>query len=111
MQNIIKRQEDCAAKNDIEGFIHLNREFHVTIDRVAKSTLLCTLLKDLRDLLDRYRSIIFRYSSMHPSLRDHKKLLELMKTRAFRRMQKLINKHIIRRKNLLKRKIRQGNRA
>lgn len=109
LKDIIARQEESAAKNDIESFMYLDREFHFAIDKAAKSKLLSTLLKDLRDLLHRYsyRAIIFRRSSMLCSIREHGKLLDLMKARAAGKAEKLIKKHVFRGKNLIKRKVKR----
>lgn len=109
LHDMVKRQEECAGKKDVEGFIRLDREFHFTIHQAAKSTLLCSLLKDLRDLLHRYRVIIFRHASMNLSIRDHKKLLDCIGSEAPGKAERLIKKHITRRKNLIKRKVREGN--
>ena len=109
LAEIITRQEECLAKADTEGFIHFDSEFHDTIHRVAKNRRLYNLVQNLRDCMDRYRAIVFCSSDarFRLSIRDHKEIVSLMRTRNAKRIEKLIGRHITRGKNVIKKRIRR----
>lgn len=110
LKELVRRQEHCVENRDVADFIRLDREFHTAIHQAAKSPLLYSLLQDLRDFLHRYRVIIFRYANIGRSIEDHKKMLGFMTTQKPRQAQKLIGKHLIRGKDLIKKKIRNAGR-
>jgi DNA-binding GntR family transcriptional regulator len=107
LAEIIKRQEECLANADTEGFIHFDSQFHDAIHRVAKNRRLYSLVQNLRDCMDRYRVIVFCSSNarFRLSIRDHKEIVSLLKTRNAKRLERLIGRHITRGKNVIKKKI------
>jgi DNA-binding GntR family transcriptional regulator len=108
LNDLIERQEDCLMNADVETFIRLDGEFHDAIHRAAKNGRLYDLVQGLRDYMDRYRVIVFRSNPrLHLSVKDHKEVVSLMKTKNARQIEKLIGKHMIRGKNVIKRKIRR----
>jgi DNA-binding FadR family transcriptional regulator len=65
-------------------------------------------VQGLRDSIDRYRIIVFRSQArLHLSVKDHKELVSLMRTRNDRKVEKLIRTHLIRGKNIIKKTIRK----
>jgi DNA-binding GntR family transcriptional regulator len=108
LEDLIKRQEECVTNADTEMFIRLDGEFHDALHRAAKHARLYGLVQGLRDYMDRYRVIIFRsHANLDRSIKDHKEVVSLMKTKDARRIEKLIGKHMIRGKNVIKKKIRR----
>jgi DNA-binding GntR family transcriptional regulator len=108
LDDLIKRQEECVMNADTEMFIGLDGEFHDTLHRAAKHARLYDLVQGLRDCMDRYRVIIFRsHAKLYLSIKDHKEVVSLMKTKNARQIEKLIGKHMVRGKNIIKNKIRQ----
>jgi DNA-binding GntR family transcriptional regulator len=108
LDDLIKRQEECVMNADTEMFIGLDAEFHDTLHRAAKHARLYDLVQGLRDCMDRYRVIIFRsHAKLYLSIKDHKEVVSLMKTKNARQIEKLIGKHMVRGKNIIKNKIRQ----
>ena len=108
LDDLIKRQEECVMNADTEMFIGLDAEFHDTLHRAAKHARLYDLVQGLRDCMDRYRMIIFRsHAKLYLSIKDHKEVVSLMKTKNARQIEKLIGKHMVRGKNIIKNKIRQ----
>jgi DNA-binding GntR family transcriptional regulator len=108
LNELIYRQQGCLVNDDFETFIRLDGAFHDAIHRAAKNARLYDLVQGLRDYVDRYRVIIFRsHASLHLSVKDHKEVVSLMKTKKARQMEKLISKHMMRGKNIIKRKIRK----
>lgn len=107
LNDIIARQEECLADANTEKFIRLDSEFHDAIHRAAKNTRLYELAQNLRDCMDRYRVIVFcsSHAKLSLSVKDHKQIVSLMRTKNARRIEKLISRHISRGKNVIKKKI------
>ena len=93
-------------------FIRLDGQFHDALHRAAKDVRLYDLVQGLRDHLDRYRVMIFRLTNLNLSIKDHKEIVSLMKTKNARQIEKLISvRHTNRGKNVIKKKIRRGRKA
>jgi len=108
LNDLIRRQEACLENADTEEFIRLDAEFHDAIHRAAKNARLYDLVQGLRDHMDRYRVMIFRsHARLHLSVKDHKEMVSLMKAKTGRRIEKLIGRHMIRGKNIIKKKIKR----
>ena len=106
--DLISLQESCLADGDVKTFIRLDAEFHDAIHRAAKNARLYDLVQGLRDHMDRYRVMIFRsHARLHLSVKDHKEMVSLMKAKTGRRIEKLIGRHMIRGKNIIKKKIKR----
>ena len=106
LDHFIELQEECVTNLDAETFIHLDGEFHARIHRAAKNARLYELVQSLQDILDRYRAIIFRsHASLHQSVKDHKEMIALMRARNARKIEKLISRHMIRGKNIMKKNL------
>jgi DNA-binding GntR family transcriptional regulator len=108
LDDLIKRQEDCLVDDDFETFIGLDGAFHDALHRAAKHARLYLLVQGLRDYMDRYRMIIFHSNvSFNLSVKDHKEMVSLMRTKHARQIERLISKHMMRGKNVIKTKIRR----
>jgi len=108
LSDLIKGQEDCLENSDTETFIRLDAEFHDAIHRAAENTRLYDLVQGLSDYIDRSRVIVFRSpAALHLSVKDHRKMVSLMKAKNTKQIEKLIRKHITRGKNIIKRSIRR----
>ena len=109
LQDIIKLEEACMKNMNPDEFIRLDSEFHDVLYRAAKNTRLYSLLNDLRDYMYRYRVIILRYQRKPQlAINDHKEMLAALKARNARQVEKLVRKHMTRGKDLIKKKIKQG---
>jgi len=112
LNGLIKRQEACLMNADVETFIRLDGEFHDAIHKAAKNARLYGLVQGLRDYMDRYRVMVFHsHAKLQLSVEDHKKLVSLMNTKNAGQIGKLIGKHMIRGKNIIKKKIRTEREA
>jgi DNA-binding GntR family transcriptional regulator len=107
LNDIIVRQEECLENANTETFIRLDSEFHDTIHRAAKNNRLYELTQNLRDCMDRYRVIVFCSSlaRFYLSVKDHKKIVSLMRTKDAKGIEKLISRHISRGKDVIKKNI------
>jgi DNA-binding GntR family transcriptional regulator len=109
LEEIITMQEAGLAATDVEEFIRLDGEFHDSLYKAAKNSRLYALLNDLRDYMYRYRVILLRYGrKAAAAVQDHKEMVASMKAGNARQVEKLVRKHMTRGKNLIKKKIRQG---
>lgn len=109
LDQIISEEEQCLKNLNAEDFIRLDGEFHDVLYRAAKNARLYALLNDLRDYMYRYRIIILRYQRKHHlAIEDHKNILAWMKAKNGKQVEKLLRKHMVRGKDIIKRKIRQG---
>jgi DNA-binding GntR family transcriptional regulator len=109
LDQIVAEEEECLKNINAEDFIRLDGEFHDVLYRAAKNARLYALLHDLRDYMYRYRIIILRYQRKHNlAVEDHKNILAWMKAKNGKQVEKLLRKHLVRGKDIIKRKIRQG---
>jgi DNA-binding GntR family transcriptional regulator len=109
---IVAEEEECLKNINAEDFIRLDGEFHDVLYRAAKNARLYALLNDLRDYMYRYRIIILRYQRKHHlAVEDHKNILAWMKAKNGKQVEKLLRKHMVRGKDIIKRKIKQGQEA
>ncbi|MCX8022257.1 MAG: GntR family transcriptional regulator [Syntrophorhabdaceae bacterium] len=110
LEEIVAKQEECKAKDGAEQeMIALNTEFHDRLYRAAKSIRLYTIINDLTDSIYRFRSIIFKYPDMIDiSIKDHKDMIELMKDKKSSKVETLVRRHIIRGRNLIKKRLKKN---
>lgn len=112
LENIISKEDECLANLNVEEFIRLDGEFHDVLYKAAKNARLYALLHDLRDYMYRYRVIILRYQRKpHLAVQDHKQMVASMKAKSPRQVEKLVRKHVSRGKEIIKKKIKQGDQA
>ncbi|OPY68944.1 MAG: putative HTH-type transcriptional regulator YdfH [Syntrophorhabdaceae bacterium PtaU1.Bin034] len=109
LEDIVNMQEALLQNMNADEFIRLDGEFHDTLYKAARNNRLYALLGDLRDYMYRYRVIILRFGRKDRyAVQDHKEMLDSIKAKNGREVEKLVKKHISRGKDLIKKKIRQG---
>jgi len=112
LEEIIANEDECLKNLNVDEFIRLDGEFHDVLYKAAKDARLYALLHDLRDYMYRYRVIILRYQRKpHLAVQDHKQMLASMKVKSPRQVEKLVRKHVSRGKDIIKKKIKQGDQA
>jgi DNA-binding GntR family transcriptional regulator len=112
LDDIIAKEEECLKNLNVDEFIRLDGEFHDVLYRAAKNSRLYALLNDLRDYMYRYRVIILHYQrKLHLAVQDHKEMLASIKAKSPRQVEKLVRKHVSRGKEIIKKKIKQGQQA
>jgi DNA-binding GntR family transcriptional regulator len=108
LNDLIARQEACLANSDTETFMRLDGQFHDALHRAAKNARLYDLLQGLRDSIERYRVIVLRSRArFRLSVKDHNEIVGRMETKHARKIEKLIARHMIRGKNIIKRSIKR----
>ena len=109
LEDIIALEEACLQDMNVEEFIRLDGEFHDVVYKAAKNNRLYNLLHDLRDYIYRYRVIIMRYQRKPQlAVQDHKEMVASIRSRNAKQVEKLVRKHMTRGKEVIKKKIRQG---
>ncbi len=109
LEEIIALEETCLQDMNVEEFIRLDGEFHDVVYKAAKNNRLYNLLHDLRDYIYRYRVIIMRYQRKPQlAVQDHKEMVASIRSRNAKQVEKLVRKHMTRGKEVIKKKIRQG---
>ena len=112
LEAIIAQEDECLKDLDVDKFIRLDGEFHDVLYKAAKNARLYALLNDLRDYMYRYRVIILHYQrKLHLAVQDHKEMLASLKAKSPRQVEKLVRKHVSRGKDIIKKKIKQGEQA
>ena len=112
LDEIIAREDACLKNLNVDEFIRLDGEFHDVLYRAAKNARLYGLLNDLRDYMYRYRVIILHYQrKLHLAVQDHKEMLAAIKSKSPRQVERLVRKHVSRGKEIIKKKIKQGEQA
>jgi DNA-binding GntR family transcriptional regulator len=112
LQEIIGQEDECLNNLNVDEFIRLDGEFHDVLYRAAKNARLYALLNDLRDYMYRYRVIILHHQrKLHLAVQDHKEMLASMKAKSPRQVERLVRKHVSRGKEIIKKKIKQGEQA
>jgi DNA-binding GntR family transcriptional regulator len=109
LEDVIAKQERCLRDLNTEEFIRLDSEFHDILYRAAKNNRLYGLLNDLRDYMYRYRVIILRYQRKPQlAVQDHREMVLSIRGKNAKQVEKLVRKHMTRGKDVIKKKIRQG---
>ncbi len=108
LEDIVIKEEQYLQEKKYDEIIKLNTEFHEKLYKSARSSKLYTMIYDLRDYIHRFRVMLLRYQDfVEISINDHKDMLVLMKAKNSARVEKLVRRHIIRGKNLLKKRIKR----
>jgi len=112
LEEIIAHEDECLRNLNVDEFIRLDGEFHDVLYKSAKNARLYALLHDLRDYMYRYRVIILRYQRKpNLAVQDHKQMLASIKAKSPRQVERLVRKHVSRGKEIIKKKIKQGDQA
>ena len=108
LEKKVKELEDALEKRDDEKFIQLNTEFHDLIYKSCKSKKLIEMINNFRDYFYRYRSILIHTGKgMNYSIEDHRRMLEAMKKKNPRLVERLVRSHLARGKELVIREINE----
>ena len=108
LEKKVKELEDALEKRDDEKFIQLNTEFHDLIYKSCKSKKLIEMINNFRDYFYRYRSaLIHTEKGMNYSIEDHRRMLEAMKKKNPRLVERLVRNHLARGKELIIREINE----
>jgi DNA-binding GntR family transcriptional regulator len=102
LEKKVKESEDALAKGDDEKLVQLNTEFHDLIYKSCKSKKLTEMINNFRDYFYRYRSLLLRTEKgTNYSIDDHRRMLEAMRKKNPRLVERLVRIHLVRGKDII----------
>ncbi|MGD2124765.1 MAG: GntR family transcriptional regulator [Desulfobacteraceae bacterium] len=97
LEERIKEFQICLENGRMDELPRINTEFHNLFYALSRSPKLIKLINDLRDQIYRFRKIILSMNNTaRTSNEDHKKMLEAIKNRDVKRVERLVKEHILR---------------
>jgi DNA-binding GntR family transcriptional regulator len=106
LEKRVKESEDALNKKDDEKVVQLNTEFHDLLYKSCKSKKLFEMINNFRDYFYRYRSHLLQTErGINYSIDDHRRMLEAMKKRNPRLVERLVRNHLARGKEIILKEI------
>ena len=101
--------EDIFKKGDAEKVIQFYTEFHDVLYKSCKSKKLIEMINNFRDYFYRYRSALLHTpNGIKTSISDHREMLEAMKKRNPKLVERLVRSHLDRGKEIVLKEIHEG---
>jgi len=102
LEKKVKESEAALEKGDDERVVELNTEFHDFLYKSCKSKKLFEMINNFRDYFYRYRSLLLHTErGMNYSIDDHRRMLEAMKKKNPRLVERLVRNHLARGKDII----------
>ncbi len=115
IQSLEKKIEECekALKSGKEDkIVQLYTEFHDLLYRCCKSKKLIEMINNFRDYFYRYRCALLRASSgMRDSIEGHRQMIDAMKKKNPRLVERLVRKHVEKGRDIVMKEINEGRTA
>jgi len=109
LEEKIEESEQALKNGDHDRLVKLNTEFHDLLYRSCKSKKLIDMINNFRDYFYRYRSTLLRTEEgFRYSVDSHKKMLEAMREKKPRRVERLVRKHLEIGKQIILHQIKTG---
>lgn len=106
LEKILELSRAAAAREDYDAFVELNTEFHQLLYFASNSELLIKILQNVWDYFYRYRKVILsEIKHLEESMNDHSDMLENMKSRDAKAVEKLVQDHVNNAFEVLKQRI------
>ena len=100
---------DIFKKGDAEKVIQFYTEFHDVLYKSCKSKKLIEMINNFRDYFYRYRSALLHTpNGIKTSISDHREMLEAMKKRNPKLVERLVRSHLDRGKEIVLKEIHEG---
>lgn len=95
MERNLVRKAECIEGNDLENLVETDTEFHELIYKASRNDRLMTIINNLREQIQRFRTVsLSSPGRMKESLEEHKKLAEAISDRNISQAQALAQEHI-----------------
>ncbi len=105
----IEETEKALRSGDDDKVIHLHTEFHDLLYKSCKSNKLIEMINNFRDYFYRYRPALLRTEkTVRDSIEDHRRMLEAMKKKNPRLVERLVRKHLMKGKEIIIKEINEG---
>jgi DNA-binding GntR family transcriptional regulator len=108
LEKKVKESKNAHEKGDDEKVVQLNTEFHDLLYKSCKSKKLFEMINNFRDYFFRYRSFLLSTEKGGDySIEDHRRMLEAMKKKNPRLVERLVRNHLERGKELVLKEINE----
>ena len=112
LEKKVKESENALEKGDDERVVQLNTEFHDLVYKSCKSKKLFEMINNFRDYFFRYRPTLLQTErGTNYSIDDHRRMLEAMKKRNPRLVERLVRNHLARGKEIVLKEISERRMA
>ena len=109
LEKKIEETEKALKGGDEDKVVQLHTEFHDLLYKSCKSKKLIEMINNFRDYFYRYRSaLLHTEKGIRDSMEGHQRMLEAMKKKNPRLVERLVRKHLERGKELIVREINEG---
>jgi len=109
LEKKVDESERALESGDDEKVVQLHTEFHDLLYKSCKSQKLIEMINNFHDYFYRYRSaLLHTKGGFHYSIGDHRRMLEAMKKKNPRLVERLVRNHLERGKELVIKEIDEG---
>ena len=109
LEKKIEEAEKALKSGDDDKVVQLHTEFHDLLYKSCRSKKLIEIINNFRDYFYRYRSALLRTEKgVYVSIEGHRQMLEAMKKKNPRLVERLVQKHLERGKELVIKEIDEG---
>jgi len=109
LENKVEDLENTLKKGEYDKVIQLQTEFHDLLYKFCKSKKLLEMINNFRDYFYRYRPALLQTKDgFKYSIEDHRRMLEAMKKKNPRLVERVVRKHLARGKELIIKEINKG---
>jgi len=112
LEKKVEEAKDALESGDDEKLVQLNTDFHDITYKSCKSRKLIEMINNFRDYFYRYRSaLLHTEKGMEYSIGDHRRMLEAMKKKNPRLVERLVRNHLARGKEIILKEINEKRMA
>lgn len=109
LERKIEESEEALIDGDHKKLIKLNTEFHDLLYKSCKSKKLIDIINNFREYFYRYRSILLKTKAgFRYSIESHRKMLEAMKKKKPKEVERLVRQHLEQGKRIIINEIDAG---
>ncbi len=112
LEKKVEESEEALRRGEDDKVIQLHTEFHNLLYQSCKSKKLSEMINNFSDYFYRYRpALLHTKDGFRYSIEDHRLMLEAMKKKNPRLVERLVRKHLSRGKDLVLKEIEEGRMA
>ena len=109
LEKNIDETEKAMESGDYDKVVQLHTEFHNVLYRSCKSKKLLDMINNYSDYFYRYRpALVHTESGFKSSIEDHRHMLEAMKKRNPRLVERMVRRHLDRGRDIILKEIAEG---
>lgn len=109
LEKKLEESEKALDTGEDDKLVHLHTEFHDLLYKSCKSKKLIGMINNFRDYFYRYRSALLHApNGYRTSIADHRRMLEAMRKKNPRLVERLVREHLDRGKDLIIKEVDEG---